>query len=126
MPSNKYNIELVQGDTFSLNLTVKEANNAPKNLSGYSARMQVRPSYDSNTVSESLSTANGEITINTSVAMVSLFLTPARTSAMKVDLTSGGIPPKSRYVYDLELIDGANNVTKLIYGELFVYGEVTR
>ena len=63
MPSNKYNIEMNQGDTFSLNLTVKEANGSLKTLTGYSARMQMRPSYTSNTVSETLSTSNGEITI---------------------------------------------------------------
>jgi hypothetical protein len=42
-----------------------------------------------------------------------------------VDL-SNGKPPKSMYVYDLELIDGSNNVSKLLYGDVTVYGEVTR
>jgi hypothetical protein len=30
------------------------------------------------------------------------------------------------YVYDLELIDPANVVSKLLYGDVVVYGEVTR
>ena len=32
MPQNHYNIELNQGDTFSLNLTVKEANGSLKKI----------------------------------------------------------------------------------------------
>lgn len=125
MPQNNYNIELNQGDTFSLNLTVKNPSGSLKNLTGYTAAMQLRPSYSSNTVTESLSTANGEISINTSSSTVSLTLSAARTAAIKVDMDAG-IPPRTRYVYDIELSDSSNTVTKLMYGEVIVYGEVTR
>ena len=125
MPNNKYNIEMNQGDTFSLNLTVKESNGALKSLSGYTARMQIRPSYQSNTVTESLSTSNSEISINTSTSTISLVLPASRTANIHVDLDNG-LPPRTKYVYDLELIDGSSNVSKLVYGEVSVYGEVTR
>lgn len=129
MPNNKYDIEMNQGDTFALNLIVKEANCALKDLTGYSARMQIRPSYDSSTITESLSTANGEISINTSSSSISLNLPAERTALIKVDLGSGflgaGKPPKTTYVYDLELING-EDVSKLMYGNVNVYGEVTR
>ena len=124
MPNNNYNIEMNQGDTFSLNLTVKESNGALKSLSGYSARMQIRPSYDSTTVTESLTTSNGEITVNTSSSTISLSLAATRTANIAVDLGAGK-PPKSVYVYDLELVNG-DDVSKLIYGNVTVYGEVTR
>ena len=39
---------------------------------------------------------------------------------------SNGKPPKSLYVYDLELVDSASKVSKLLYGDVTVYGEVTR
>lgn len=125
MPQNNYNIELNQGDTFSLNLTVKNPSGSLKNLTSHTARMQMRPSYSSNTVTESLSTANGEISINTTSSTVSLTLSAARTAAITVDMDNG-FPPRTKYVYDLELIDGSSAVTKLIYGEVTVYGEVTR
>mgnify|MGYP003337507903 CR=1 FL=1 len=125
MPQNNYNIELMPGDTFSLNLTVKNSSGSLRNLSGHTAAMQIRPSYSSNTVTESLSTANGEISINTSSSTVSLTLSAARTAAINVDMNAG-MPPRTRYVYDLELTDSANTVSKLMYGEVIVYGEVTR
>ena len=39
---------------------------------------------------------------------------------------TNGKPPKTTYVYDLELIDGDGRVSKLLYGDVNVYGEVTR
>jgi len=125
MLENKYSIEMVQGDTFSLNLTVKEANGALKNLTGYTARMQIRSSYPSAVATETLSTANGEISINVASATIHLLLPADRTANISVDLAAG-TPPKSKYVYDLELTDSGNNVSKLVYGDITIYGEVTR
>lgn len=125
MPDNKFNIEMTQGSTFELNLTVKNSNGALQSLASCSSRMQIRPSYSSNTVTESLSTANGEIVIDTSNSVLSLILSAERTANIKVDLSTG-LPPKTKYVYDLELIDADLKVSKLIYGEVTVYGEVTR
>lgn len=123
--SNKYNLTMWQGATFGLAITVKDANNEVQNLTSYSARMQMRPSYTSGSVTETLTSANGEITITAASGEVALQLDAARTANINVDL-SNGKPPKSMYVYDLELIDGSNNVSKLLYGDVTVYGEVTR
>ena len=123
--SNKYNLTMWQGATFGLAITVKVANNAVQNLTNYSARMQMRSSYTSGAVTETLTSANGEITITASSGEVALQLDATRTANISVDLTNGK-PPKSMYVYDLELIDGSNNVSKLLYGDVTVYGEVTR
>lgn len=125
MPDNKYNIEFFQGSTFNLNLVVKNSNGSLKDLTSHSARMQIRPSYNSTTVTESLTTTNGEIIIDTANSVLSLELSAARTANINVDLNSG-LPPKTKYVYDLELIDSASKVSKLIFGEVTVYGEVTR
>lgn len=123
--SNKYNLTMWQGATFGLSITVKDANNQIQNLTSYSARMQLRPAYNSGTITETLTTANGEISIIPSTGDVLLQLDATRTANIKVDL-SNGKPPKSSYVYDLELIDQNNNVSKLLYGDVIVYGEVTR
>lgn len=126
MLENKYNIEFFQGSTFSLNLTVKNSNGSLKDLTSHTARMQIRPAYNSSVVTESLSTSNGEITINTTTSVLSLELSAARTANIAVDLNGSNNPPRTKYVYDLELIDGASKVSKLLFGEVMVYAEVTR
>lgn len=126
MLENKYDIIMTQGSTYELLLVVKDAAGNNKNLSNYSARMQMRPSYSSTTVVENLSTANGDIIINTTDSTIRVVLSAERTANIKVDLKGLKKPPYSTYVYDLETIDGNDNVSKLIYGDVTVYGEVTR
>lgn len=123
--SNKYNLTMWQGATFGLSITVKDASGAVQNLTNYTARMQMRTSYDSNTITESLTTSNGEIAINGAAGNVTLELAATRTANISVDMTNGK-PPRSTFVYDLELIDSSSKVSKLLYGDVTVYGEVTR
>ena len=87
--------------------------------------MQMRPSYDSGAATESLTTANGEIVIAGVSGTVNLTLAATRTANIAVDM-SNGRPPRSVYVYDLELVDSGNTVSKILYGDVTVYGEVTR
>jgi hypothetical protein len=114
-----------QGATFSLVITVKDSTSTVQNLTSYTARMQMRSSYDSGAATETLTTSNGEITIIPAEGNVIIELAASRTANVPVNL-SNGKPPKSTYVYDLELIDGAGKVSKLLYGDIHVYGEVTR
>lgn len=125
LSANKYNLDMWQGATFSLVITVKDANANVQNLTSYTARMQMRTSYDAGSATETLTTANGEITITGSEGNVSLELAASRTANIPVALTNGK-PPKTTYVYDLELIDNNGKVSKLLYGDVNVYGEVTR
>jgi len=125
LDNNKYNLTMWQGSTFGLSITVKDANNAVQNLTSYTAKMQIRPSYDSGTVTETLTSANSEITITANTGTVNLSLAAARTANISVDMTNGK-PPRSSFVYDLELIDSGNTVSKILYGDVTVYGEVTR
>jgi hypothetical protein len=125
LDNNKYNLTMWQGSTFGLSITVKDANNAVQNLTNYTARMQMRPSYDSGSATESLTTSNGEIVITGPSGTVNLTLAATRTANIAVDMTNGK-PPRSTYVYDLELIDTGNTVSKILYGDVTVYGEVTR
>ena len=134
--SNKYNISMWQGSTFGLTVAITHANNAPKNITGQNIRMQIRSSYDATSVEETLTTETGEITItNGANGTFQLELSAARTANLEVDLSSLATVrisdtqtikiPRAIYVYDLEIIDGAN-VSKVMYGDVNVYGEVTR
>lgn len=122
---NKYNITMWQGSTFSLMLTVQDDDGVVQNLTNYSAVMQIRTSYKSGVVAETLTTDDGEIYIDGTAGVIYLSLSAERTAAMDVNLTNG-TPPRSNYVYDLELTDSYGNVIKLIYGSVTLYGEVTR
>jgi hypothetical protein len=116
---------MYQGSTFGLSITVKDANNAVQNLTSYTARMQIRQDYTSGTATETLTSANGEITITAATGNVSIELAASRTANISVDM-SNGKPPKSSYVYDLELIASNATVTRLVQGELNISPEVTR
>lgn len=113
-----------QGSTFGININIQDSSGNTQNLTGYSARMQMRSSYDSGTAVESMTTSNGEIVITD--ANLSITLDATRTANVPVDLNTSSKPPKSKYVYDLELIDTSDVVSKILYGEITVYGEVTR
>lgn len=134
---NKYDISMWQGSTFGLTITLKYANNTPKNIVSNSMRMQIRSSYDSDTAEETLTTSNGEITITDGAnGTFHIELSSERTSNIAVDLSSLSSVrlsessvvkiPKQNYVYDLEVTDTSNNVTKILFGDVVVYGEVTR
>jgi len=124
-PENKYNLNIYQGSTFELTLTIKSANNTPKNLTSCSARMQIRPDYPSGVIAESLTSSNNEIVIDVANSEIYLSLPASRTANIPVDLFNGK-PPKTIYVYDLELVDADQKVSKILYGDAYVYGEVTR
>jgi hypothetical protein len=116
----------------------------PINITGWSADMQIRPMYCSNTVSESLSTANGEIMIyNGPAGQMTLWLPPTRTAAL-ANCSNGssntannawmvlapplrpGEVPSVNYVYDLQTIRTDGFTTRTLHGEVKVYREVTR
>lgn len=125
MASKPTNLNIDQGATFSTLVTWNDATGAAKNLYSYSAKMELRTSYASNTIVDTLSTANGEIT-TTADGQISLVLPPERTRALPVDYTQTSKPPKTPYVYDLELTAPDGTVTRLLYGTVYVIGEVTR
>jgi hypothetical protein len=140
-----YDIKIDQGATFWRILTLKYANGAPINITGWSADMQIRRDYCTNTVSESLSTANGEIMIyNGPAGKMTLWLPPERTAALGGNCspsTNGsansawmvlapplrpGEVPNTKYVYDLETIRTDGYTTRTLHGQVIVYREVTR
>lgn len=106
-----------QGANFDYTLTWQTGGTAV-NLSGYSARMQVRDSYDAGTAIVSLTSGTG-ITLGGTAGSISLELSATQTAAL--DGT-----PNSQYIYDLELVSGAGYVTRLVEGRFYVYPEVTR
>ena|SRR6056300_637961 len=112
MAAGVYNIVIEQGATFVLNVTIKE-DGEPKNISGYSARAQMRPTRTSTTL-----TATFTCTISTpSTGAILMELDPSTTAAIA----------DGRYYYDLEIYtSGDAIVSRLLQGEVTVSPEVTR
>lgn len=106
-----------QGANFDYTLTW-ETNGTAVNLTGYTGRMQVRESYDAGTAIVSLTSGTG-ITLGGTAGTINIALTAAQTAAL--DGT-----PNVQAIYDLELVNGAGYVTRLVEGRFMIYPEVTR
>jgi hypothetical protein len=105
-----------QGASFDYTLTW-QSGGTPVNLSGYTARMQVRDGFDAGSAVVSLTSGTG-ITLGGTAGTILVALTPTQTA--EIDGT-----PSTQYLYDLELVSGST-VTRLVEGNFFVYPEVTR
>lgn len=114
-PAGTYNIICDQGATLTRTLTYKDSTGALVNLTGFTARMQVRADVESTSTVLSLTTENGGITLGGVAGTVLITATATQTAA----LTAGD------YAYDLELVSGAT-VTRLVQGSFLVRPEVTR
>lgn len=110
-----------QGATFMLSFTVWDEEGGacvPRNLDGWTARMQVRSSYESPTPVLSLSTETGGIVLTPAEGRVSLFATATQTAA---------IAAPAAYVYDIEAQQTeTGRVDRWLEGVARVTPEVTR
>lgn len=115
MIAGVYNFTIDQGATFSRQLTLRDANNALMNLTGYTARMQIRPEIESTEVLVELTTANGRIALGGAAGTVTLTI-PATVTAT-IDKEG---------VYDLELVTPSSEVHRALKGKVRLEPEVTR
>lgn len=105
----------LQGATFSRQVEWQAPNGTPINLTGRTARMQVRPAVDSDEVLVSLTTENGRITLGGALGTIDLLIDAATTADL----------PAGRHKYDLEVVFGAT-VDRVLQGTFVVDPEVTR
>ena len=110
-----YDFCIPAGATFSKVIRYK-ADGANVNLSGYTARMQIRPTAASATTTLALTTENSRIALGGTAGTITLSISATDTAA----ITAG------RYVYDLELVSAGGIVTRLLQGIVTVSANVTR
>jgi hypothetical protein len=108
--ATKANIVVDQGTTFSTNISLTDENGDALDLTGYTARSQMRKHYTSSN-SQSFT-----VSLNSSEGTVILTLTANQTSSL--------VP--GRYVYDVEVVSAANVVSRIVEGIVTVTPEVTR
>tara|TARA_R100001015_G_C4532075_1_gene98220 strand:+ start:108 stop:446 length:339 start_codon:yes stop_codon:yes gene_type:complete len=112
MAAGTYNFTLEQGSTFSRQITVQE-NSSALNLTGYTARMQMRSTHDSSSIALTFTTT---IASPASNGIINLTATASNSSAVE----------EGMYVYDLEIESSGGVVTRLMEGTVTVTPEVTR
>ena len=105
------NLTVDQGSDFSSTITVEDVNGNITNLSGYTARAQVRRTYNSVTAYSMTATI-----ASAGAGQIGISLDSTTTSAMK----------PGRYVYDVEMISSGGVVTRVVEGQVEVMPRVTR
>ena len=112
MSAATYNFNLDQGADFVLEMIMKE-DGAVKDLSGYSARAQMRKTKDSTEVTATFTCS----VVDPAAGKIRMSMTNATTGAI-----TAGV-----YFYDLEIFtDSDAFVLRLIQGQATVTREITR
>ena len=112
---NTADLCIPQGATFSRVIRYSKDGDEV-NLTGFTARMQIRPTAASATTTLSLTTENTRIALGGVAGTITLSISATDTAA----ITAG------RYVYDLELVSAGGIVTRLLQGVVTVSANVTR
>jgi hypothetical protein len=123
IPIAEADICIFQGATFSQTLIWEVGDPpAPVDLTGHSAKLQVRSSHKSKAVIIELSTGNSRISLGTGGDMttgaLNLFISAADTSELSVC-------EEVKAVYDLEMTSGYT-VSRILQGNVIIVPEVTK
>lgn len=118
MAAFKYKLQIVQGETLAKTFNWKAGSPTPTpvDLTGCTARMQIRAKVGAVAPLLELTTENGRIALGGVAGTVQLNLTATETSA--INWVSG--------VYDLEIVYLDGRVRRLISGSVVVSPGVTR
>lgn len=115
MSAGNYTWVMPQGTYQEKIFTYSDPNGAPINLTGMTARMQIRPYKGSADVLLTTTTQDGGITLGGTSGTVKVVIKTAKT----ILITSDGY-------YDIELIDADSEVDRFIEGMVKLNAEVTK
>ncbi len=126
MAAGKYSFIIEQGATTNFQINWNDESGSAINLSGYQARMQIRPGVESSDVFLSLSSSLKAD--NTGINLSgSNFITPLASGSIGVYISAASSSALNfgEAFYDLELVKG-NEVTRLLEGKVKLSKNVTR
>lgn len=109
------NFNVVQGDTFSIQVTYTNPNGTPINLTNYSARMDIRNEPAGKILCASITQGTG-ITINGSTGVLSITFPPSSTRRFSTPTAA----------YQLQIASPGQQYTTILKGYLSVYPAVVR
>ena len=116
MTAGEWDITIEKGSTFTLSLTWQDSNGDPIDITGYSARMQVRQSVSDDTALLDLTSGGGDIVLGDAAGTIIVTVSDTDTAALVA----------RRGVYDLEMESSGGVVTRLLEGTVLITEEVTR
>ena len=105
------NLVVDQGSDFFTQITVEGSDGNIFDLTSYIARGQVRKTYSSTTSYD----LNASI-LNPTSGLINISLSSTQTAGMR----------PGRYVYDVEIVDAQNVVTRVVEGQVEISARVTR
>lgn len=115
-PAGRYDTICDQGATYERVIILRDSGAGLVDLTGFTARMQIRPTAASSIVTRELTSANGGITLGGIHGTITLTINAADTAAI----------PAGSYVYDVNLTGADGKVNKPLYGTFQVRAQVTR
>ena len=115
MSAATYDITVEQGATFLKVITWKDSSAVPINLTGFTARMQIRERVSSAAAVLDIST-DDYIVLGGAAGTITITVPATVTAALNF----------TRGVYDLEVESPGNVVTRLLQGGVELSKEVTR
>ena len=106
------NLFIDQGTTFSATIFVTDSNGDSLDLTGFTAKSQIRKTFSSNNFTEFQTSipvpTNGEIILS-------------------LDAETSGTLKSGRFVYDVKLInDNTNEISRVVEGQVEVNPQVTK
>lgn len=123
--SYRYNIRIIQGSTYNQSFTyatytgsgilLDSSLASVVDLSGYTAKLQIRDSYNSDIVLHESNTENGQINIIASSGSVTINIPASDTDKFDFD----------RGYYDLEIYNGSI-VNRLLEGSVVISKQITK
>ena len=117
--SAQLDMEVEKGTTFRHKLTWKsglEGSETPVDLTGATARMQLRPTITSASILHEMTTENGGIELGGALGTVDLLI---------IDIDSTAFNWK-KAAYSLEVVMANTDIVTLIRGTVVAYDETTR
>jgi hypothetical protein len=130
MSAGIYNLTIEQGTDWNLLFVWKDNAGVAHDLTGYSARMQIRETIDSKLPLLCASTDAGSILLGGVDGTVEISFSENMTKAVKINPALFGLWQDGKegalFVYDLEIINSDGKVRRLLQGAVFFVPEVTR
>lgn len=109
-----HSLTLTQGQAWTETLTIKNSLGAAVDLTGYTAKAQIRPSPQSATV---LAEITCTFAVDRTTGVIVISLTGTQTAAM---------PANSASVWDMFITDTSGNSLRILQGQVTTIARVTR
>lgn len=116
MAAATYNLQVEQGANFEEFVNLKDSSGAAIDLTGFTAKMQIRPYVSSDFVLLEGTSSNGVLQITPLLGRIEINFTPEQTKQLLY----------TKSVYDLFITSPSGFVTKVLYGTIEVIQSVTR